>query len=71
MFNYAPPTAKPEDGSPHMCPGCGTGDFYWYRRPGVMGDPTYIEDFCSPACAVATYLRGTWHDEQPISPVAF
>lgn len=70
MFKNAPPTAKPDASSIRVCPGCGTGHLHWYRRPGMVGDPVYIEDFCSPACAVATCLRGKWHDGQPLASYA-
>ena len=68
MFKNAPPKARPSrDERP--CMGCGAPGTHYWRVKGKQ-DPVYIEDFCSPECAVVTYLRGTWRDGTPIGPTS-
>lgn len=52
------PAADPKTG----CPGCGGPwtEGYWYSQDSLSGHaPTvfYIEDFCSPECAVLYWLQ--------------
>jgi len=67
MFMHKPPEAVEDiaEGT-HSCWGCGEGEYFWWRVPG-RSDPWYVEDFCTPACAVVAHLRGTFSDGNPIS----